>query len=101
MLAASQRGRSHAHKGDAREDDFFIATGEGWCIAIVADGAGSAKYSRYGSQLICHTIGQFLVKVLAQPIPVHMQNMELEVKRRVRLSPLFDRRRSRGTTSRC
>jgi hypothetical protein len=30
MLAASQRGRSHAHKGAAREDDFFIATGEGW-----------------------------------------------------------------------
>lgn len=80
MLAASQRGRAHAHKGDAREDDFFIATGKGWCIAIVADGAGSAKYSRYGSQLICNTIGQFLVKALARPIAVHLQNMELEFR---------------------
>lgn len=80
MLAASQRGRSHAHKGTAREDDFFIATGKGWCIAIVADGAGSAKYSRHGSQLICQTIGLFLTKVMNRPIPVHMQNMELELK---------------------
>lgn len=80
VLAASQRGRSHAHKGAAREDDFFIATGEGWCIAIVSDGAGSAKYSRFGSQLICNTIGQFLVKALARPIPVYMQNMQLELR---------------------
>ncbi|HNA22035.1 MAG TPA: hypothetical protein PLN40_11565, partial [Agitococcus sp.] len=28
ILAASQRGRSHAHKGQFREDDFFIAQGE-------------------------------------------------------------------------
>ena len=49
MLAASQRGRSHAHKGQARDDDFFINSGKNWQIALVADGAGSAKYSRYGS----------------------------------------------------
>ncbi|HNH44531.1 MAG TPA: protein phosphatase 2C domain-containing protein, partial [Agitococcus sp.] len=48
ILAASQRGRSHAHKGQFREDDFFIAQGENWHLAIVADGAGSAKYSRHG-----------------------------------------------------
>ncbi|MDO9178579.1 MAG: PP2C family serine/threonine-protein phosphatase [Agitococcus sp.] len=60
MLAASQRGRSHAHKGQARDDDFFIAQGENWQLSIVADGAGSAKYSRYGSQLICQTMGNFV-----------------------------------------
>lgn len=66
MLAASQRGRSHAHKGQARDDDFFINSGENWQIAIVADGAGSAKYSRYGSQLICQTMGKFLSHLLAE-----------------------------------
>lgn len=80
MLAASQRGRSHAHKGDARDDDFFIAAGEHWQLAIVADGAGSAKYSRYGSQLICHTIGHFFSQVLARPIPLYQANIELELK---------------------
>lgn len=66
ILAASQRGRSHAHKGQARDDDFFINSGENWQIALVADGAGSAKYSRYGSQLICQTIGKCLSDLLSQ-----------------------------------
>jgi serine/threonine protein phosphatase PrpC len=70
MLAASQRGRSHAHKGQARDDDFFISSGENWQVALVADGAGSAKYSRYGSQLICQTIGSFLSGVLSQSLNV-------------------------------
>jgi hypothetical protein len=68
MLAASQRGRSHAHKGQARDDDFFINSGKNWQIAIVADGAGSAKYSRYGSQLICQTMGNYLSGVLPQSL---------------------------------
>lgn len=76
VLAASQRGRSHAHKGQSREDDFFIAASEHWQLAIVADGAGSAKYSRYGSRLICQTIGRFLSTVLAQP----MIDIKLELK---------------------
>ncbi len=66
ILAASQRGRSHAHKGQFRDDDFFIATGERWQLTIVADGAGSAKYSRYGSYLVCQTVGKYLQHALMQ-----------------------------------
>lgn len=77
MLVASQRGRSHAHKGQFREDDFFIAQGENWQLAIVADGAGSAKYSRYGSWLICHTIGQFLQQVLSKQMTINLQDIKL------------------------
>ena len=79
ILAASQRGRSHAHKGQFREDDFFIAQGENWQLAIVADGAGSAKYSRYGSWLICQTMGAFLTHVLNRPIPLYMVDMNVEL----------------------
>lgn len=73
ILAASQRGRSHAHKGDAREDDFFIAQGKDWHLAIVADGAGSAKYSRYGSALICFTIGEFITTALQNSLDVDLK----------------------------
>jgi serine/threonine protein phosphatase PrpC len=66
ILAASQRGRSHAHKGQFRDDDFFIAVGENWQVTIVADGAGSASYSRYGSYLVCQTVGQYLQSSLMQ-----------------------------------
>jgi serine/threonine protein phosphatase PrpC len=57
IVAASQRGRSHAHEGKPRDDHFlmhYCADSE-WYIIAVADGAGSAKYSREGSRLACET----------------------------------------------
>ncbi|KAA6347274.1 hypothetical protein EZS27_005241 [termite gut metagenome] len=58
MVAASQRGRSHAHEGKARDDDFrlFFDDSSEWYVMVVADGAGSAKYSRRGSQIACKTV---------------------------------------------
>lgn len=58
IVAASQRGRSHAHEGTPRDDDFSILhqQNEGWYIMTVADGAGSAKYSRHGSFIACQTV---------------------------------------------
>lgn len=54
IVAASKRGRSHAHNGTFRDDDFRIAQpGNGWQIAVLADGAGSAKFSRQGAAIIC------------------------------------------------
>ncbi|MSU32183.1 MAG: hypothetical protein EXS25_05905 [Pedosphaera sp.] len=55
MLAASQRGRSHAHEGLFRDDDFLVRfhRATGWHLLVVADGAGAAKYSRCGSQIAC------------------------------------------------
>lgn len=53
IVAASQRGRSHAQEGKPRDDDFIAHWDEATNCAIlaVADGAGSAKFSRKGSQL--------------------------------------------------
>ncbi|MBQ4081442.1 MAG: protein phosphatase 2C domain-containing protein, partial [Thermoguttaceae bacterium] len=56
VIAASERGRSHANEGKFRDDHFLIETGpdaNGWLFFAVADGAGSAKYSREGSKLAC------------------------------------------------
>lgn len=60
MVVASQRGRSHAHEGRARDDDYglsYIQESE-WYVMVVADGAGSAKFSRKGSQIACETVVQ-------------------------------------------
>jgi serine/threonine protein phosphatase PrpC len=61
MVAASQRGRSHAHEGKPRDDDFSLNYDDAtnWYTIIVADGAGSAKYSRKGSQIACQTVSDF------------------------------------------
>lgn len=58
MVAASTRGRSHARDGRARDDDFrlFHCPDSDWCIMAVADGAGSARYSRKGSETACQSV---------------------------------------------
>lgn len=54
LLVSSKRGRSHANVGSFREDDFAFSDLEnGWSIVVVADGAGSAKFSRKGSAIAC------------------------------------------------
>lgn len=57
IVAASKRGRSHAHEGKARDDDFSIkyCSQSEWYIIVVADGAGSAPFSREGSRIACNT----------------------------------------------
>lgn len=58
MVAASQRGRSHAREGSPRDDHFklFHCKESDWYIMAVADGAGSAKYSRKGSEVACEAV---------------------------------------------
>jgi hypothetical protein len=69
VIAASRRGRSHANKGDFRDDDFAVGYAQktGWLVVAVADGAGSAKYSRKGSSIACTTCRDWLVGNLNAP----------------------------------
>lgn len=66
IAAASRRGRSHEHVGSFRDDDYFVKHDEtsGWSILIVADGAGSAKSSRWGSKLAVETAGSHILSQL-------------------------------------
>jgi hypothetical protein len=68
MIAASRRGRSHAHKALPRDDDMRVYhdTTTGWHIATVADGAGSAAFSRFGSQTAVETVITELPLLLAE-----------------------------------
>ncbi len=58
VLAASQRGRSHEHDGKFRDDSFAVKLDaiDGWSFFAVGDGAGSAKFSRKGSEIACKTV---------------------------------------------
>lgn len=61
IVAASNRGRSHAQEGKSRDDHFLLyyCPETEWYIMAVADGAGSAKYSRKGSEVACQTVIDF------------------------------------------
>jgi serine/threonine protein phosphatase PrpC len=69
IIAASRRGRSHANRGDFRDDDFAVghADSTGWLVVAVADGAGSAKYSRQGSRIASTVTRDWLVAALSAP----------------------------------
>lgn len=63
ILVSSKRGRSHANEGKFREDDFaFKELENGWCIVVVADGAGSARASREGSAIACTGVVDFFME---------------------------------------
>ena len=57
IVAASKRGRSHAQEGKPRDDHFKLFHNEenNWYVIAVADGAGSARFSREGSRIACET----------------------------------------------
>jgi hypothetical protein len=67
LVAGSKRGRSHAQKGSFRDDDFFLCSQQesGWQIAIVSDGAGSSRFSRRGSSILCKEGGSALEQRLS------------------------------------
>lgn len=67
IVAASNRGRSHGREGKPRDDHFRIyhSDSSDWYVMAVADGAGSAKFSRRGSQIACDTALEFCERKLA------------------------------------
>ena len=67
IVAASKRGRSHAQDAKPRDDDFRVSFNpqNGWYVLAVADGAGSARYSREGSRIACEVTGEYCTQWLA------------------------------------
>ncbi len=70
IIAASQRGRSHAQQGTCRDDDmaFWSDSATGRYVLVVADGAGSAKFSRQGSKIVVETAVRELSEKLTDAV---------------------------------
>lgn len=67
LAIASKRGRSHANAGSFRDDDVAYRhfPESGWSVIAVSDGAGSARYSREGARVACHSVLEFFEHRLA------------------------------------
>lgn len=68
VVAASRRGRRHAHKGGYRDDaaSMRYCKSTGWWVVAVADGAGSAPLSRQGAQIAVTKMTEVLPERLSQ-----------------------------------
>lgn len=76
MVGASKRGRSHAKDGGFRDDDFgVLETSDGWGVIVVADGAGSAKFSRRGSQIAVQSILEKLPSLLSDKLGARLARL--------------------------
>jgi serine/threonine protein phosphatase PrpC len=86
IVVASKRGRSHAHEGLPRDDHFSIKSlHENWAIVAVADGAGSAKYSRQGSKIATESLAfslndEELLKNLSELIKAYVEEKTREIQ---------------------
>ena len=70
IVAASKRGRSHAKDAKPRDDHFrlFHSQETNWYVIAVADGAGSAKYSREGSRIACDKAVDYCIEQLSNNV---------------------------------
>lgn len=68
VAAVSRRGRSHEHAGSFRDDEVHVQqVGDtDWSILLVADGAGSAPFSREGSRLAVQEAATILAQYIEQ-----------------------------------
>ena len=93
LVVGSKRGRAHANVGSFRDDHYEYAflPDTGWAMVAVADGAGSAKLSRYGSKIACEAVAECFKMTFSpeislafdQLIPRYRQEASEEVKQRL------------------
>lgn len=67
-LSISLRGTLHKAKNLPCQDYFCVKKNNNKLVAIVSDGAGSAKYSKIGAKIVCETLCDILVRSNLQNI---------------------------------
>jgi len=63
-MAASLRGKLHAHKGLWRDDAYTLESVDDWTIVAVTDGAGSARLARVGARIASQEATQKMKELL-------------------------------------
>ncbi|MDA9774034.1 protein phosphatase 2C domain-containing protein, partial [Saprospiraceae bacterium] len=88
IYGGSLRGRSHAHAGTFRDDDFTIGIVSPDCLVLaVADGAGSAEFSREGSRIACDRVLDVARKAYAdksESLWQMLEDMQVEMSHEIK-----------------
>lgn len=69
IVGASVTGRSHIEsKMPCQDSHSYSDLGNGWGLAIVSDGAGSAKYSHIGSRLVVSMAQKYFERLIQESL---------------------------------
>ncbi len=63
MYGASSIGKSHIDSNLPNQDSIYLQKTENGMVAVVCDGAGSAKFSQAGAAFFSHSIGKMLLSL--------------------------------------
>lgn len=65
-FAASAIGKAHIDSGLPNQDAIFLQHEPDYTVAVVSDGAGSARFSQQGSQYFSQAVGELLLKLAVE-----------------------------------
>lgn len=74
---ASHIGKSHLDNNINNQDRIFTAKQQGFFVAVVCDGAGSAKHSEIGASYFSQKIGELLSHFSKQILTKNQQNPQI------------------------
>ncbi|MEW6733399.1 MAG: protein phosphatase 2C domain-containing protein [Acidobacteriota bacterium] len=87
IMAATRRGKAHAHEGKYREDAFAVSVENGWHIAAIADGAGAYTLSRVGAN---RAVEYAIVAIRSALADLALKDATLEEQARYALQKGFE-----------
>lgn len=81
VVGASVIGNSHVSMGlPCQDNNKYVYLNDGWGIAIVSDGAGSAKHSEVGSRIVVERGAYYFQRVIEQKGWIDKKTMPTEAE---------------------
>lgn len=99
VLSACITGPSHSGRGLPCQDYCRYSTKGSNFVAIVSDGAGSAKYGRIGAKIVCDTLIDLLPNVPFRDIKISIINAIEVAREKLTFHRLNSKYNQRGLTS--
>lgn len=86
VVAGSATGTAHTETGTTCQDAFHWCSHQDWLVALVSDGAGSARFSDVGAQHAARRITEELIYAITHELTAENRNSVDYWQERIRLS---------------